>query len=70
MADADNGWLDHPRHAGMEEFCDLLEDPYEHANLLDEGLSPGQEAQLSLLREQFSALRSSETSNGRYTVER
>lgn len=54
------------RHAGTEEFYDLLEDPYEHVNLLDGRLTAEQEAQLGLLKDQFAALRASDSSEGRY----
>ncbi|HEY5623583.1 MAG TPA: sulfatase-like hydrolase/transferase [Gammaproteobacteria bacterium] len=54
------------RHAGTEEFYDLLEDPYEHVNLLDGRLTAEQEARLGQLRDQFAALRASDSSDGRY----
>ena len=57
------------RHQGAEEFYDLAEDPYEHANLLAGSLSVDQQAQYRLLRAQIAGLRASAASEGRYTVE-
>ena len=57
------------RHQGTEEFYDLADDPYEHANLLAGSLSVDQQAQYRLLRAQIAGLRASAASEGRYTVE-
>ncbi len=58
------------RHQGTEEFYDLIEDPYEHVNLLTGTLSAEQRAQYRLLRDQIDALRAGSASDGRYTVNR
>ncbi len=55
------------RHQGTEELYDLAGDPYEHANLLDDELSPEELAQYRLLREQVERLRAGDSSAGRYT---
>ena len=54
------------RRQGAEEFYDLVEDPFEHRNLLEGPLSPEQQAQYRLLSEQIGALRASSASAGRY----
>ena len=54
------------RHQEVEEFYDLVEDPFEHRNLLEGPLSPEQQAQYRLLSEQIDALRASSASAGRY----
>ena len=56
------------RHEGTEEFYDLIEDPYEHDNLLDGRLAPEEARQHRLLREQVETLRAGTSSVGRYTV--
>ena len=48
------------RNNGEEEFYDLRNDPYEHENLLGGELTPAERAQYEALREQITALRSSE----------
>jgi len=48
------------RHQGTEEFYDLVEDPYEHDNLLDSDLSADEQLQYEWLRAQIHALRESD----------
>jgi arylsulfatase A-like enzyme len=57
------------RFRGVEEFYDLVEDPYEHANLLTGSLTANQQAQYQLLRNQIETLRASKASAGNYTFE-
>ena len=58
------------RHQGVEEFYDLIEDPYERRNLLD-GRLPGEVLQhYERLKAQVEALRAGTASAGRYTVNR
>lgn len=54
------------RNGGIEEFYDLVEDPYEHNNLLTGNLSANQQAQYQFLSHQIDALRTSDSSAGRY----
>ena len=54
------------RHQGVEEFYDLVEDPYEHNDLLARGLTGGEEAHYRRLRDQIEMLRVSESSSGRF----
>lgn len=56
------------RHQGVEEFYDLVEDPYEHANLLEGPLSARQQAQYRILRDQIDELRAGQASEGLFTT--
>jgi len=58
------------RSQGNYELYDLIEDPYEHVDLLDGRVSAEAALQYRLLREQVEALRASISSSGRYTVAR
>ena len=53
-----------------EELYDMMMDPYEHSNLLDDGnLSAEKPKQHRLLKTQIEALRVGTSSAGRYTVQ-
>ena len=47
------------RHEGTEEFYDLSADPYEHDNLLQRSMSPGEQSQYESLQAQITELRES-----------
>ena len=48
------------RFEGVEEFYDLREDPYEHANLLERDLSEREQAEFEALRSRVRELRASQ----------
>lgn len=70
VADADYAMRNHGykllRHQGVEEFYNLIDDPYEHNNLLAGALTANQQAQYQLLKQQIRDLRVSEESEGSY----
>ena len=47
------------RFEGAEEFYDLLEDPYETADLLQDGLTEQQQAEYQVLKTRIRELRES-----------
>jgi arylsulfatase A-like enzyme len=47
------------RHQSAVEFYDLQEDPYEHNNLLDQGLSASQQSEFERLQKQITTLHDS-----------